>query len=89
MFHSADVEDLDLSSFDTTSLTNMDTMFGLLKSSSINLTSFDLSKVTNTNYLFYNAFLTGTYYVRSQTEAEMLNGNPYTPDGLLFVPMPE
>ena len=46
---------LDLSSFDTSNVKSMDSIFIGSKATSIDLTSFDTSKVTNMNAMFYGS----------------------------------
>ena len=47
------IQDMDLSNFDTSKVTNMRTMFsGMSKLTNLNLSNFDTSKVTNMFYMF-------------------------------------
>lgn len=53
-------KDLDLSSFDTSKVTNMKSMFGASKFNSVNLSSFNTSNVTDMNQMFFAHYLTST-----------------------------
>ena len=56
MFHKdSKLTSLDLSSFNTKNVTNMDSMFSYLSSiTDLNLSTFNTQKVTNMNGMFYN-----------------------------------
>lgn len=54
-YHLQNMKELDLSSFDTSKVTDMAYMFQSTKLTKINLSSFDTSKVTNMKWMFYQS----------------------------------
>ena len=52
MFSSSKATSLDLSSFDTSNVTNMYAMFYYCKATELDLSSFDTSKVTDMSFMF-------------------------------------
>ena len=54
-YHLQKMKELDLSSFDTSKVTDMAYMFQSTKLTKINLSSFDTSKVTNMKWMFYQS----------------------------------
>ena len=55
MFRSCAATKLDLSSFNTSKVTNMSNMFYGSKATEINVENFDTSNVTSMSYMFYNS----------------------------------
>ena len=81
MFGGSQATTLDLSSFDTSNVTNMSSMFSF---STLDLSSFDTSSVTTMNFMFYDAKTT-TGYARTQTDADNFNNSSLKPSTLTFV----
>ena len=54
MFYGSEAETLDLSSFDTSNVTDMSYMFGSSEAETLDLSSFDTSNVTDMSYMFFN-----------------------------------
>jgi surface protein len=65
MFYYCDgLRNLNLSSFDTSNVTNMSKMFlGCINLTRLNLSSFDTSNVTDMNRMFYNCQGLQTIYI--------------------------
>ena len=55
MFWESQATSLDLSSFDTTNVTNMDGMFLSSDATSLDLSSFNTSNITNISSMFWNS----------------------------------
>ena len=55
MFYESKAESIDLSSFDTSNVTDMSQMFRGSTATTLDLSSFDTSKVTNMRSMFYNS----------------------------------
>ena len=83
MFASSKATTLDLSSFDTSKVTNMNLMFYGSQATTLDLSSFDTSNVTNINQMFMQAQST-TGYARTQTDADKFNSSN-KPSTLTFV----
>ncbi|WP_368667998.1 BspA family leucine-rich repeat surface protein, partial [Pseudomonas sp. Kh13] len=87
MFGYSSATSLDLSSFDTSSVTNMRCMFRYCSATSLDLSSFDTSSVTDMSYMFrYCSATIG--YARTQADADRFNTSSYKPAGLVFVVKP-
>ena len=68
------VLDLDLSNFDTSKVTNMQSMFsGIHKLSTLNLSSFDTSNVINMQYMFTNMYNLTTLSLSSFNTSQVMN----------------
>ena len=84
MFTYSKATSLDLSSFDTSSVTVMATMFYNAQATSLDLSGFDTSSVTNMGGMFYGSQAT-TGYARTQADADKFNSSGGKPTGLVFV----
>jgi surface protein len=87
MFSDSKATTLDLSSFDTSNVTDMRYMFYFSKATTLDLSSFDTSNVTNTARMFQDSGAT-TGYARTQADADRFNASSYKPAGLNFVVKP-
>ena len=84
MFGYTLVETLDLSSFDTSNVTNMSYMFFKSAATTLDLSSFDTSNVIYMDAMFGNSKAT-TGYARTQNDANKFNNSSGKPSGLTFV----
>ena len=84
MFSSSKVTTLNLSSFDTSKVTDMSNMFYGSKATTLDLSSFDTSNVTNMIQMFWNSKIT-TGYARTQEDADRFNASSHKPSTLTFV----
>ena len=84
MFALSRVKTIDLSSFDTSNVTNMERMFYFSKATTLDLSSFDTSNVTNMEKMFYNSKAT-TGYARTQADADKFNASSGKPTNLNFI----
>ena len=84
MFSSSNATSLDLSSFDTSKVTDMSYMFCSSKATSLDLSSFDTSNVTNMSDIFWGSKAT-TGYARTEKDATKFNSSSSKPSGLTFV----
>lgn len=83
MFHLSDIENINLSSFDTSKVTNMSHMFSDSYITSLDLSSFDTSKVTNMSDMFSDSSVT-TGYAKTCEDAARLNASSGKPAALTF-----
>ena len=88
MFQSSKVTSLDLSSFDTSSVTNMAMMFYLSQATILDLSSFDTRNVTNMSSMFQGSQAT-IGYARTQADADKFNSTESKPAVLTFVVKPQ
>ena len=84
MFEKSAATSLDLSSFDTSNVTDMSWMFEISAATSLDLSSFDTSNVTNMSWMFFGSKAT-TGYARTQTDADKFNSSSNKPSALTFV----
>jgi len=84
MFQGAKATTLNLSSFDTSNVTNMHGMFWGAEATTLDLSSFDTSSVTNMYYMFMDSVAT-TGYARTIEDADKFNAVDYKPSTLNFV----
>ena len=87
MFYGCQATTLDLSSFDTSKVTNMSNMFYNSRATTLDLSSFDTSNVTNMNNMFYGCSAT-IGYARTQEDADRFNNSSGKPAGLTFIVKP-
>ena len=84
MFDSSKATSLDLSSFDTSNVTDMLQMFYYSKATILDLSSFDTSNVISMGNMFSGSKAT-TGYARSQEDADRFNASSNKPDTLTFI----
>ena len=84
MFKNARLTTLDLSSFDTTNVTDMSYMFKNARLTTLDLSSFDMSNVSILNSMLYGSTIKNGY-ARTQKDADKLNAIGNLPAGLRFV----
>ena len=84
MFKDSKAGSIDLSSFDTSNVTDMSYMFCSSKATSLDLSSFDTSNVTNMSDMFSGTKAT-TGYARTEEDATKFNSSSSKPSGLTFV----
>ena len=72
MFSNSQATSLDLSGFDTSSVTDMSGMFFGSQATSIDLSSFDTSNVNDMSGIFTSSKVTSGY-ARNQVEADKFN----------------
>lgn len=83
MFGSSEATTLDLSSFDTSNVTNMSYMFFESAATTLDLSSFDTSNVIYMDAMFGNSKAT-TGYARTQNDADKFNNSSGKSSGLTF-----
>ena len=77
---------LDVSSFDTSNVIDMSSMFdGCYALTSLDLSSFDTSNVTSIDFMFYNCVSITTAYARTQADADRLNASIAKPSNVNFI----
>ena len=84
MFFSSKATELKLSSFNTSNVTNMSSMFAYSQATELDLSSFNTSKVTDTFQMFAHSKAT-TGIARTSADATKFNKSPYKTDTLKFV----
>ena len=84
MFDRSEVTKLNLSSFNSSNVTNMSRMFYKNKIATLDLSSFDTSNVTSMSSMFGSAETT-IGYGKTQADCDKLNASSYKPSGLTFV----
>lgn len=83
MFFGIAATNLDLSSFDTSNVTNMASMFFYSQVATLDLSSFDTANVTDMGGMFYYS-ITTTGYAKTCEDAARLNSSSNKPSGLTF-----
>ncbi len=84
MFRDSKVTELDMSSFDTSKVTDMSHMFRDSKVTELDMSSFDTSNVTNMVGMFQGSQATRGI-ARTQGDADKFNNSPNKPSELTFV----
>ena len=87
MFFNSQATDINLSSFNTSKVTDMNSMFRSSKTITLDLSSFDTSKVINMNYIFRNSKAT-TGYAKTTADADKFNASSNKPAVLTFIVKP-
>ena len=77
MFSSSNISTLNLSSFDTSNVTNMAVMFEAANIPTLDLSSFDTSSVTDMGSMFVYASATKGY-AKTEADADRFNNSDVT-----------